>query len=110
MKNLSTIFFLLLLNGLFGQSYKVIYKVKPNKNYKSITTNKKLKNKIQLMNKEIFEVAKDFEYVLIFNSNESIYSFKEPMKPEYVSDIIFYMACMSGGNREVYQIGRKILL
>jgi len=103
MKKLTTILFILFLSSLYGQSYKVVYKVKPTENYEPISTDENMKKKMDKMNKQIFEVVKDFEYILKFNSNESIYTFQAPMKPDYVPDIIFYMACMSGGNKEVYQ-------
>ncbi len=103
MKKTTTILFILFLINLYGQSYKVIYKVKPTENYEPIAADKHMKKKMDRMNKQIFEVAKDFKYILKFNANESIYTFQEPMKPEFVSNIIFYMACMSGGNKDIYQ-------
>ncbi len=103
MKKLTIILSFFLLTGLYGQSYKVVYKVKPNENYEPMTDDENMKKKMGKMNQQIFEVVRDFKYILIFNSDESIYTFEESMKPDYVPDIIFYMACMSGGNKDVYQ-------
>ncbi len=103
MKRIITISFLLIFILTKAQSYKVIYKIKQTDDYETKASSKLLSEQMKSMNQRVFEVAKDFIHTLVFNQNESLYTFKEPLKPDDVDDMAFFMAKLAGGKDTIYQ-------
>ncbi len=55
----------------------------------------------------IYAVAKDFDYVLKFNTNESRYEWQEEMQDETVSNYFWILAKLLGGGMSVKYQNRK---
>ncbi len=103
MKRIILLSFLVISIFAKAQSYKVIYKLKLTENYKTESSNKLMDERKKNLYKSVFEIAADFIHTLVFNQNESLYTFDEPMKPDDVDDMAFFMARLAGGKDTVYQ-------
>ena len=60
---------------------------------------------------KIFQIAKDFDFVLQFNANESLYQWQEEMPDETTSPYLMILAKLKGGGMSVkYQNKKDSLL
>jgi GLPGLI family protein len=98
------------------QSAKVIYKVvkKENPQRKQEIINKQGEefylNMAKISNKS-YSIAKDFNFILLFNPNESLYFWEEEMPDETVSRIHFILARNMGSGMSIkYQNKKENLL
>ncbi|HFX18100.1 MAG TPA: GLPGLI family protein [Flavobacteriales bacterium] len=113
-KKLSTLFFLFNLLLYPQQSGRIVYKVLQDSTYDNSEFINKMKQTIGNSYKEVikktnknYEIAKDFQYFLDFNSNESLYYWNEIMPDETIPNTYFSSAVLLGGGKGKYYYHKK---
>ena len=98
---------------IYGQqSGKVIYKVR---NYNNIEINQKIRtqrvesyyNNILKKHQKIYSLAQDFDFVLKFNPNESLYYWEEEMPDENLNKFTFILARNLGSGMSIKYKSKK---
>tara|TARA_B100000378_G_scaffold191274_1_gene155485 strand:+ start:651 stop:1373 length:723 start_codon:yes stop_codon:yes gene_type:complete len=106
MKLLIKLFFILFLftsNKIISQESAIcIYKVYPTNDFeKSDSKNQELSNAFSMLNKAL-NIAKDFEYILKYNKDESIFNKKEDMISDVNSSSYYAIATALVGRGVFY--------
>ena len=107
MKKIALLIILSLFNlGLSQQSGKITFKFKKNKHFQKQLKNDNSQNSRKISEK-VFSIAKDFNFILNFNPDESRYEWEEEMRDETIPLAFWNLAKNRGGGLSVAYQNRK---
>ena len=95
---ITTLFLLFIIKINAQKSGIVIYKVI---NEVTNFNNKGAENNFSALDKKVYEIAKDFNFILKFNSKESLYFWEEEMPDENTNKYLLIMARVMGGGMTI---------
>ena len=104
--------FLVVINLTAQQNCKVIYKVVKMPEHPVAQTILQQQGKDFYQNRlkkydRIYSIAKDFDFILTFNSKESRYEWQEEMRDETINEYFWVMAKLLGGGMSVQYQNRQ---
>ena len=105
MKKIYLFFNILLLFSFYKltaqkySGYKVIYKLKHDTLHFQPNSNATMEK----MEKESDKFAEDLEFILIFNTNESLYAIEKPLKPDDMNPMVYTLGLLQGYLDTIHQ-------
>jgi len=92
------------------QSAKVTYKIHFDLSWEQASLKEKLGDMYDMHTKRQKAINKqlsEFNFLLLFNQNESLYYWEEEMKDEATSSLVFNLAKIAGGGNALHYSNRK---